>query len=240
MRRAFADFSPAVPAAFAAGLGVSLWIFLLPAGVVQKGPTPVLPAFGRAAGRVVADLPVAVGRPASEVRAAVPRAAVPRAAASPHSKLVVALRASAAKARPVHHRARTGVVPRASSAPVPAVVPPAPRAPVTKSWLFSTSPKGKGKARGHAPKPRAETPTPHLSGHGKALGRSNEHEDRLAHGPAGSPASAPRLPPPPKDNGGGNGRKGNGGGNADKGNGGGKADKGNGGGNGRKLGWEKR
>ena len=80
MRRAFADFSPAVPAAFAAGLGVSLWIFLLPAGVVQKGPTSVLPAFGGAAGRVVADLPVAVGGRASEVRAA----------ASAHSKLVPA------------------------------------------------------------------------------------------------------------------------------------------------------
>src|SRR5438094_8589049 len=79
MRRAFADFSPAVPAAFAAGLGVSLWIFLLPAGVVQKGPTPVLPAFGGAAGRVVADLPVPAGGRASEVRTA----------ASPHSQLVV-------------------------------------------------------------------------------------------------------------------------------------------------------
>ncbi len=226
MRRAFADFSPAVPAAFAAGLGVSLWIFLLPAGVVQKGPTPVLPAFGGTAGRVVADLPVAVGRRASEVRTA----------ASPHSKLVVALRPPADKARPVHHRAlhhraRAGVVPRASSAPVRAVAPPATKAPVTKSWLFSTSPTAKGKARGHAPKPRAETPTPHPPGHGKALGRSNDHEDKLAHGRADSAASAPGLPPPPKGNGGGNGRKGNGGGNADKG---------NGGGNGRKLGWEKK
>src|SRR5204862_6359515 len=120
MRRTFADFSPAVPAAFAAGLGVSLWIFLLPAGVVQKGPTPVVPAFGGAAGRVVADLPVAVGGRASEVRKAVPAP----------SKLVVALRPPAAKARRVHHRARTVVVRRETSAPVRAVARATRKAPV--------------------------------------------------------------------------------------------------------------
>jgi hypothetical protein len=220
MRRAFADFSPAVPAGFAAGLGVSLWIFLLPAGVVQKGPTSVLPAFGGAAGRVVADLPVAGGR-----------TSVVRKAVSAHPQIVVALRPSTAKGREVHHRARTVVVRRAPLAPVRAAAPAAPRTPVTKSQLFSMPPKAKGKARGHA-KPRASTLVPHSPGHGKALGRSNEHEDRVppGHAKKASPASAPGLPAPPKDRGDGNGRKGNDGGNAGKG---------NGGGNGRKLGWEK-
>ncbi|HEX6679372.1 MAG TPA: hypothetical protein VF063_01875 [Gaiellaceae bacterium] len=208
MRRAFADFSPAVPAAFAAGLGVSLWIFLLPAGVVQKGPTPVLPALGGTAGRVVADLPVPARARASDVQKAV----------SVHSKFVIVLRPPAAKARPVHHQPRTGMVRRASPAPVR-------EAPVTKSQLFSIPEKAKGKAHGHdrgnASEPKAETPTPHSPGHGKALGRSNEREDRLPPGQAkkASRASAPGLPPPRKGNGGGNGRKGKDGGNGGKDNG---------------------
>src|SRR5437773_1319075 len=106
MRGAFADVSPAVPAAFAAGLGISLWVFLLPAGVVQKGPPPVLPAFGGAAGRVAADLPVAP-RSAPEVRKT----------ASAQPQFVVALRPRTTKARQVHHRARTVVVRREPSAP---------------------------------------------------------------------------------------------------------------------------
>jgi uncharacterized membrane protein YgcG len=228
MRRAFADFSPAVPAAFAAGLGVSLWIFLLPAGVVQKGPTSVLP-FGGAAGRVVADLPVAGGR-----------ASVVRKAVSAHPQIVVALRPPTAKGREVHPRARTVVVPRAPLAPARAAAPAAPTTPVTKSQLFSMPPKAKGKARGHA-KPRASTLIPHSPGHREALGRSNEHEDRVPPGQAkkASPASAPGRPAPPKGSGDGNGRKGNGGGNGGRSNGGGNGGKSNGGGNGSKLGWEK-
>jgi hypothetical protein len=211
MRRAFADFSLAVPAAFAAGLGVSLWIFMLPAGVVQKGPRPVWPAVG-GAGRVTADLPVPAGRRASEVRKA----------ASAHPKLVARTfvprpQPPAAKARRVHDRARAGLV---------RVAPPAPKTPVTKTWLFRTAEKDKarGRARGHAPKPKAATPASFPPGRGKALGRSKEQEDERgkAHGrskdhehrlPPGQakkapPASVPGLHPPPKGNGGGNGRKG--------------------------------
>ena len=222
MRGAFADVSPAVPAAFAAGLGISLWVFLLPAGVVQKGPPPVLPAFGGAAGRVAADLPVAP-RSAPEVRKT----------ASAQPQFVVALRPRTTKAGQVHHRARTVVVRREPSAPVRAVAPATRKTPVTTSELFSIPPRGKGEARGHdrghGPKPKAATPAPLPPGGGKALGHSNEHQDRLPPGRAkkAPPASESGPSPPPKGNGRGNGRKDNGGGNEDKG---------NDGGNGRK--WE--
>jgi hypothetical protein len=204
-----------VPAAFAAGLGVALWIFLLPAGVVPKGPTPVLPGLGGAVGRVAADLPV-------------PRASKVPKAASAHPQIVVALRPPATNAREVHHRTRTVVVRRAPSAPVRAVARPTRKAPVTKSELFSIPPRGKGEARGHGPKSKTATQAPLPAGRGKALGRSNEHEDRVPPGLAKKrpPASAPGPPPRPKSKGGGNGRD----------NGGGNEDKGNGGGNGRK--WE--
>src|SRR5262249_29903577 len=123
MRRAFADFSPTVPATFAAGIGIAVWVFLLPAGVVQKGPTPVLPALGGATGRVIADLRVAGGR-ASEAGNA----------ASAPPQIVVALRPPTTKARQVHHRARTVVVRPAPSARVRAVAP-ARETPVTKTQL---------------------------------------------------------------------------------------------------------
>ena len=229
MRGAFADFSPAVPAAFAAGLGISLWISLLPGGVVQKGPTPVLPALGGAAGRVAADLPVPARQRVLEVRKAV---------SSAHPQLVVTLQPPTAKKRPVYHRARTAMVRRASSPPVREVQD-------TRSQLFSIPPTAKGKARGHArghaPKPEAETPTPGPPGRGKAVKRSNEDEDRLPPGLAkkASPASAPGLPPRSDGNGGGHGHKGDGGGNRGKGDDGGNrgkwnGGKSNGGGNGRK------
>jgi hypothetical protein len=209
MRRAFADFSPAVPAAFAAGLGVALWIFLLPAGVVQKGPTPRLPAFGGAAGRVTADLAVPARPRASEVSKPVPSA---------HPQRVVALPPPTVRTRHVHHRARAGMVRRPSPAPVREV-------PGTRSELFSIPPKAKGKARGHergnASEPKAETPAPHPPGHRKALGRSNEREDRVPPGRAkkASRASAPGLPRPQKGHGRGNERKGNDRGNRGKGEG---------------------
>jgi uncharacterized membrane protein YgcG len=232
MRPAFTDFSPTVPATFAAGIGISLSVFLLPAGVVQKGPTPVLPAFGGATGRVAADLPVAAGR-VSEVRKA----------ASAHPQIVVALRPPTTKVRKLHHRARTGVVRRAPSAPVQAVAPAAPKTPVTETRLLSIPPtagdKARGHGRGHAPKPKAATPTPDSAERGKALGRSNEQQDGLPRGRAkASPASPPGLPPRPKGDGDGNGRKGNGGGNGGGGDGGGNGGGGNGGGNGPK--WEKK
>jgi hypothetical protein len=175
----------------------------------------VLPAFGAATGRVVADLPVV-------------RASEVRKAGSAHPQIVVALRPPATKARVVHQPARSVVVRRAPLAPVRAVAHANPKPSATKSELFSIPPRGRGKARSHGPK-KAATPAPIPRGRGKALGRSNERQDRLPPGLAkkASPASPSGLPPPPKGNGGGNGRKGNGGGN------GGKA---NGGGNGRKWG----
>ena len=206
MRGRFADFSPAVPAAFSAGLGVALWIFLLPAGVVQTGPKSVVPAFGGPAGRVTADLPVPAPRRAPEVSTAV---------SSAHPQLAVALRPPAAKVRPAHHPARTPMVRRAPSARVR-------EEPDTKSQLFSLPPKAKGKARGHerddAQEPKAETPTPPSRGHGRALGRSDEREGKVPPGLAKktSPAKTPK--------GGGNGRKGNDGGNGGKGNGDGDGD----------------
>jgi hypothetical protein len=218
MRPAFAYFSPTVPAAFAAAIGISLCVFQLPTGVAQKGPTPVLPAFG-GTGRVAADLPV------------VPRRGPVGKAASAQPQLVVALRPPATKARHVHHRARTVVVRREPSAPVQAVAPAPGTTPVTETELFSVSPRGKRKARGHArgrgPKPKAATPAPFSPERGKALGHSNEHRDRVPPGLAkkAPPASAPGLPPRPKDNGGGGGRKGNGDGNGDKGDDGGNGPK---------------
>jgi hypothetical protein len=223
MRPGLADFSPTVPVALAVGIGVSLSVLLLPSGVVQKGPTPVLPAFGGAAGRVVADLPVAAGGRARKVAASAP------------PQIVVALRPPAGKARQVHRPARTAIVRRAPSAPVQAapvqaappaqVVPPAaPVTPVTKTRLFRMPSKAKGKARGHnrgqGQEPKAATPAPPPPGRGRALGRSNEHQNRLPPGLAkkAPPALAPGLPPPPpKGNGEGNEGKGDGGGNGHKG-----------------------
>jgi hypothetical protein len=124
----------------------------------------------------------------------------------------------AAKARRVHDRPRTGLV---------RVAPPAPKTPVTKTWLFRTTEKDKarGRARGHAPKSKPAAPASFPPGRGKAApgrskeqedergkahGRSKHHEDRLPPGQAkkAPPASAPGLHSPPKGNGGGNGRKG--------------------------------
>jgi uncharacterized membrane protein YgcG len=232
MRPPFADFSPTVPATFAAGIGISLSVFLLPAGVVQKGPTRV-PAFGAAAGRVVADLPVA-GRRASKVREA----------ASAHPQIVVALRPATTKARQVHHRARPVVVRRAPVAPARAAAPAAPSTPLTRSQLFGMPPKAKGKARGHdrgdERESKAATPPSFQPRRGKARGRSNDDEDRLPPGLAkkAQRASAPGLPPRAKGNGHGNGRKGNGGG--DRGNGKGGGDRGNGNGGGDEGNWEKK
>jgi len=205
MRPAFADFSPTVPATFAVGIGISLSVFLLPAGVVQEGPTRVLPASGAATGRVIADLPVV-------------RASEVGKAGSAHPQIVVALRPPATKAREVRQPARTVVVRRAPSAPLPAVARAIPKASATKSELFSIPPRGRGKARGHGPKSKTATPAPIPPGRGKARGRSNEHQDRLPPGlvkktPA---APAPGLPARPKGKGGGNEDKGNGGGNGPK------------------------
>jgi hypothetical protein len=217
MRPGLADFSPTVPVALAVGIAVSLSVFLLPSGAVQDGPTPVLPAFGGAAGRVVADLPVAAGGRATKV------------GASAQPEIVVALRPPATRARQVHRRARTGIVRHAPSAPARAAPPAAPTTPVTKTELFSMRPKGKahGHGRGHGREPNAVTPATPPPGRGTALGRSKER-DRVPPGQAkkASPASKTGISPRPKDNGGGNGRKNNGGGNEGEGEGGGNGHKG--------------
>src|SRR5215468_2685140 len=165
MRRVLADFSPTVVVTFAAGIAISLSVFLLPTGVVRKGPMTVLPAFGRAAGRVVADLPVAHRR-ASNVRKAAPAEPV----------IVVALRPPTTHERQSDHRARTVVVRRTPPAPARPSGPAAPKTPVTRSQLFSMPPKAKGRALGHARGHESEsnvaTPVPHPPGHGKALGHS--------------------------------------------------------------------
>ena len=218
MRPGLADFSPTVPVALAVGIAVSLSVFLLPSGGVQDGPTRVLPAFGGASGRVVADLPVVPGGRATKV------------AASAQPQIVVALRPPARKAPQVHRPARTAIVRRAPSAPVAAVPPAAPSAPVTKTQLFSMHPKGKahGHGRGRGGGQKAATPASLPPGRGKALGRSNERQDRVPPGQAkkASPASKPGLPPSSKGNGGGNGRTDNGDGNEGKGDGGGNGRKG--------------
>ena len=233
MRRVFAEFSPTVAATFAVGIAISLSVFLLPTGVVHKGPMTVLPAFGKAAGRVVADLPVAHRR-ASKARPAAPGRPL----------IVVALRPPTTQARPSDHRARTVVLRRtppapepatAPAAPEPATAPAAPKTPVTRSQLFSMPPKAKGRALGHArrhePAPNAATPAPHPPGHGKGLGHSDERQNRLPPGQAkkAPPNSASGPPQSPKSNGGGNGRTGNGDGDGGEGNG-----NGNGRGNGPK------
>jgi hypothetical protein len=218
MRPGLADFSPTVPVALAVGIGVSLSVFLLPSGVVQKGPTPVLPAFGATAGRVAADLPVAAGGRARKVAASAP------------PQIFVALRPPARKARQVHQPTRTVIVRRVPSPPVAAVPPAAPNAPVTKTQLFSMHAKGKahGHGRGHGREPKAATPGSLPPGRGKALGRSNERQDRMPPGQAkkASPASKPGLPPSPKGNDGGHERTNNGDGNEGKGDGGGNGHKG--------------
>jgi len=227
MRPGLADFSPTVPVALAVGIGVSLSVFLLPSGVVQKGPTPVLPAFGGTAGRVVADLPVAAGRRARKVAASAP------------PQIFVALRPPARQARQVHRPTRTVIVRRVPSPPVAAVppaaptapVPPAaPTAPVTKTQLFSMHPKGKahGHGRGRGRAPKAATPASVPPGRGNALGRSNERQDRVPPGQAkkASPTSKPGLPPNPKGNDGENGRSNNRDGNEGNGDGGGNGHKG--------------
>jgi len=211
MRLGFADFSPTVPATFAVGVGISLSVFLLPTGVVDKGPTPIVPAFGGAAGRVVADLPVERARAASEA---------PKAG-SPHPQILVASRPPTTKAPRVRHRARTVVVRRAPSAPVRAVA----RVTHTKAELFAMPPRGKGRALGHGPKSKAPNTNPDFPGRGKALGHSNENQNSLPPGLAKK--ASPGSSPPPRGNGRGNGRKGDASGNEGQG---------KGGGNGRKWG----
>src|SRR5262249_57682719 len=104
-----------VSARLAGGFGFSLSVSLLPAGVVEEGRRGVLPASGAATGRVIADLPVV-------------RASEVGKAGSAHPQIVVALRPPATKAREVRQPARTVVVRRAPSAPLPAVARAIPKA----------------------------------------------------------------------------------------------------------------
>jgi hypothetical protein len=206
MKPAFARLSPTVPAMLAAAIGISLSVFLLPGLGLQGGPTPLLPAIGGPAGRVAADLP-------ADERASEP---VEKAASS--AQIVVARtayvvpqrRQAATKAHRVH-RAPTGVLRRAPSAPVQVAASAAPATgAVTTRRSFGTPPTAKKKARGHGPsrtvKSSAGGTGPRAHGRGKALGHSSEHPHGL---PSELAKKAPTASSPaatdPKANGGGNG-----------------------------------
>jgi hypothetical protein len=212
MKPAFAHLSPTVPATFAAAMGISLSVFLLPGAGVQGEPTPLLAVIGGAAGRVAADLPATVNERASEPVGKAASSAQLAATRSEH--FVPRRRQAATKAHRVHRRARTRVVRRAPSAPVQAAAPAAPATPVTTRQSFSTpttaTSKPRGYGHGRALKPTAGAPAPRSHGHGKALGRSSEHHHGLPPGHAKKAPTAPLLAPttPPKANGGENGHKG--------------------------------
>ncbi len=206
MKPAFAQLSPTVPATFAAAIGISLSVFLLPGLGVQGEPTPLLPGIGGAAGRVAADLRATANERASEPVGKAASSAQLVATRTEH--FVPQRRQAATKAHRVHRRARTGVVRRAPSAPVQVAAPAAPATPVTTRRFFSTPTTAKGKARGHGHghtlKPTARASAP------RALGRSSEHHHGL---PPGNTKKAPTASSPapatsPKANGGGNGHKG--------------------------------
>jgi hypothetical protein len=182
----FARIWPTVPAAFAAAIGMSLSLFLLPSAGVQGQPVPLLPAIGGAAGRVAADLPAIASHHAAGPVGNAASLAQPVATRTEH--LVPQRRHTPTTAHHAHHPAPTRVV-GGAPAPVPVVPPPAPPTPVRTI---------------------AGAPAPPAHGHGKALGRSNGHH----HGvPPGHAKKAPTAPPPaprapPKNNGAGHGHNG--------------------------------
>jgi hypothetical protein len=183
MKPASAHLSPTVPATFAAAIGISLSVFLLPGAAFQGEPTPLLPAISGAPGRVAADLPATAKERASEPVGEAASSAQLLATLTEH--LVPEGREATTTAHRVHRRARSRGVRRAPSAPAPVAAPAAPAPPVTTRRFLSTPTTAKGKARGHdrALKPAAPPPAP--AAPPKANGGG-----------------------PPADNGGGNGHKG--------------------------------
>jgi hypothetical protein len=201
--KAFAQLSPTAAPVFVAAIGISL--FLLPGAGIQGGPTPLVAVIGGAAGRVAADLPATANERASEPVGKAASSAQPATTRSEH--FAPRSRKAASKAHRAHRSARSGVGRRAPSAP-PQAAAPAATTPVTMRLSFSSA---TSKARGHGrARTTARAPSPSAHVHGKALGRSGEHQHGLPHGHAKKAPTAPLAAPttPPKVNGGGNGHNG--------------------------------
>jgi hypothetical protein len=199
--KAFAQLSPTAAPVFVAAIGISL--FLLPGAGVQGGPTPLVAVIGGGAGRVAADLPATANERASEPVGKAASSAQPATTRSEH--FAPRSRKAATKAHRAHRSARSGVGRRAP--------PAAPATPVTTLQSFSspTAATSKVHGQGHGrARTTARAPSPSAHVHGKALGRSGEHQHGLPHGHAKKAPTAPLAAPttPPKVNGGGNGHNG--------------------------------
>src|SRR6266536_1079287 len=128
VKPASANLWPTVPATFAAAMGISLSVFLLPGAVFQGEPTPLLPAPGGATGRVAANLPATAKERASEP---VGKAASSAQLVATLTEQFVPRRSQAAtKAHRVQRRARIRVVRRAPGVPVQVAALAAPATPV--------------------------------------------------------------------------------------------------------------
>jgi hypothetical protein len=179
MKPVLAHVSPTVPAACAAAVAIALSGFLLAGAGGQSEPAPLFPAIGSAAGRVIADLPVAAHKRVSEpVRRAVPPATVVTAVTAPAPQP----RAVVTSAHRVHRPAPAVRRPAPARAHAPM---PAPRATPVMTRVLPKSPTKEGKARGHSHSDaRALRPLAagrdRVHGHGKAVG----HQGGLPPGQA--------------------------------------------------------
>jgi hypothetical protein len=190
MKPAAVRLSPIVPAAFAAAIGMSLSVFLLPGAAVRSEPTPLLAASG-AAGRVVVELPApAKARASAPVRHP---GSLAQLATPPTEQLVSQPQQAAPAGHPAHRQAPARVV---GGAPAPVRVAPAPPPPPATPV-----------------KVIAGAPAPPAHGQGKAVGHLSDHHHNQV--PPGQAKKAPTAPPAgrgapaaPKGNGGGNGHKG--------------------------------
>jgi hypothetical protein len=202
-----AHLSPTLAAALAAAT-ISLSVFLLPGAGIQGGATPLLPAFGAAAGRVPANLPAVVH--ARRSRPVVHRASLPVVRVSTPAPRVVSRQVTAApKPRPVRPHVRVRRVEH------PVVVAAA--APVTQVVTPLSAPST---ARGHDHRQHPVAATPRAHGHGRAPGQATPrgHGRGLGHekhSPA-APAPAPIAAPPGNGHGNGNGNGNGGNGNGNK------------------------
>jgi hypothetical protein len=207
MKPPFAHLSPTL-AAIAAGIALSLSVFLLSGAGLQGAPIPLLPALGGAADRVAVDL----ATPAHERASAPARTTV--SIAQPFLVPTARVTAPLSAAHKVHRarHARARVVRHTPPSPVQvAVSAPAPT-PVAAPQVISV-PKGKAKAHGHRPghagKPAVAGAFRHGNGH--AHGHSPGHRQGR---PPGQAKKAPAAPPkakgggPPAEHGGGSGHKG--------------------------------
>jgi len=200
----YAHVSQSGLAALAAGVAISLSVFLLPGSGVQ--PTPLLPAFGGTGGPVTANAKLPAARQVAAPRRTVvftPVLAPPAPAPTVVQTRIVSTPARVVhrshRAKPAHARRTHAPAPRPrSSAPVLAAAPtPVPAAPATKAgppW---------GKAKGwerHQAQPAAAPVGTSSHGQGKALGHSSDHHQSISPGQAKKALSAPQ-PAPPKANG---------------------------------------